>query len=62
MSQGSACSSHSREPSRVLSAMRVPPEHLNSLIRISFSPTHTMPDIDDLATHVIEICRAYNDA
>ncbi|WP_431820720.1 cysteine desulfurase family protein [Burkholderia sp. F1] len=62
VSQGSACSSHSLEPSRVLSAMRVPPEHLNSLIRISFSPTHTMPDIDDLATHIVEICHAYSDA
>ncbi|QRR11470.1 cysteine desulfurase [Burkholderia sp. MS455] len=62
VSQGSACSSHSLEPSRVLSAMRVPPEHLNCLIRISFSPNHTMQDIDELATHIVDICRAHSDA
>jgi cysteine desulfurase len=58
VSQGSACSSQSHTPSRVLSAMRVPPAQLNSTIRISFSPATTCPEVDRLAEHIIRIGHA----
>jgi cysteine desulfurase len=58
VSQGSACSSQSHAPSRVLSAMRIPPSRLNSTIRISFSSATTLHEVDNLAAHIIQIGHA----
>ena len=46
VSAGSACSSGSMKPSRVLAAMRVPPEIAGSVIRVSFGPQTTGDDVE----------------
>lgn len=46
ISAGSACSSGSMKPSRVLAAMGVPAEIAGSVIRISFGPQTSSDDID----------------
>jgi cysteine desulfurase len=46
ISAGSACSSGSMKPSRVLAAMQVPPELAGSTIRVSFGPSTREADID----------------
>lgn len=46
VSAGSACSSGSMKPSRVLSAMGVPPEIAATVIRVSFGPSTSESDID----------------
>lgn len=46
VSAGSACSSGSMKPSRVLLAMGVPGETAKSVIRVSFGPTTSEADVD----------------
>jgi cysteine desulfurase len=46
VSAGSACSSGSMKPSRVLSAMGVPEEVASTVIRVSFGPSTTEADIE----------------
>ena len=46
ISAGSACSSGSMKPSRVLAAMGVPPETSGSAIRVSFGPETSGDDVD----------------
>ncbi|NUQ17388.1 MAG: aminotransferase class V-fold PLP-dependent enzyme [Sphingomonas sp.] len=46
VSAGSACSSGSMKPSRVLTAMRVPDEIASTVIRVSFGPSTNESDID----------------
>jgi cysteine desulfurase len=46
VSAGSACSSGSMKPSRVLAAMSMPAEITGSVIRVSFGPQTTRDDID----------------
>ena len=46
ISAGSACSSGSMKPSRVLEAMRIAPEAADSVIRISFGPQTTSEEVD----------------
>ena len=46
VSAGSACSSGSMKPSRVLAAMGIPADLAQSVIRISFGPATSDVDID----------------
>jgi len=46
VSAGSACSSGSMKPSRVLAAMAVPADIAGSVIRVSFGPDTTSDDVD----------------
>lgn len=46
IASGSACSSGTIEPSRVLRAMGIEGERLHGAVRISFDPAHTEADID----------------
>ena len=46
VSAGSACSSGSMKPSRVLGAMGIPPEIAASVIRVSFGPDTSADDIE----------------
>ena len=46
VSAGSACSSGSMKPSRVLEAMGVPPEIAASTVRVSFGPDTSETDVD----------------
>ena len=46
VSAGSACSSGSMKPSRVLGAMGVPADIAASMIRVSFGPSTSEADID----------------
>ncbi len=46
VSAGSACSSGSMKPSRVLAAMGVPADLAGSVIRVSFGPTTSEHDVD----------------
>jgi cysteine desulfurase len=50
VSAGSACSSGSMKPSRVLSAMGTDPETTGSVIRVSFGPATSTADIDRFTT------------
>jgi cysteine desulfurase len=50
VSAGSACSSGSMKPSRVLSAMGTDPETAGSVIRVSFGPATSTADIDRFTT------------
>ena len=50
ISAGSACSSGSMKPSRVLSAMGVAPEIASSAIRVSFGPSTSEADVDRFVT------------
>jgi cysteine desulfurase len=45
-SSGSACSSHSLEPSRVLLAMGLSPQQSRGLVRFSFGFSSTQQDVD----------------
>jgi len=46
VSAGSACSSGSMKPSRVLAAMGIPEEIAASVVRVSFGPTTSESDIE----------------
>ena len=46
VSAGSACSSGSMKPSRVLAALGVPPDIAGSVIRVSFGPSTSQVDIE----------------
>jgi cysteine desulfurase len=46
VSAGSACSSGSMKPSRVLEAMGMPPEIAASTVRVSFGPETSETDVD----------------
>lgn len=46
VSTGSACSSHSLEPSHVLKAINLPNEYMNGTIRFTFSRFNTKKEID----------------
>jgi cysteine desulfurase len=46
VSAGSACSSGSMKPSRVLDAMGLPPEIASSVIRVSFGPSTCEADVE----------------
>jgi len=46
VSAGSACSSGSMKPSRVLGAMSIPDEFAARVIRVSFGPTTTSADVE----------------
>jgi cysteine desulfurase len=46
VSAGSACSSGSMKPSRVLAAMGVPAEFAACVIRVSFGPSTSEADVD----------------
>lgn len=50
VSAGSACSSGSMKASRVLGAMGIPEEIAGSVIRVSFGPATSEPDVDRLLT------------
>jgi cysteine desulfurase len=50
VSAGSACSSGSMKPSRVLEAMGVAPEVAGSVIRVSFGPDTSADDVDRFLT------------
>lgn len=50
VSAGSACSSGSMKPSRVLSAMGLPEELASTVIRVSFGPSTSEADIDRFLT------------
>jgi len=53
---GSACSSHARKHSAVLTAMGIPPKLMDSAIRISFSVQNTKVEVQ---TAVAEIAKQY---
>ncbi|HEX6784901.1 MAG TPA: aminotransferase class V-fold PLP-dependent enzyme, partial [Sphingomicrobium sp.] len=50
VSAGSACSSGSMRPSRVLGAMGLNPEVASTVIRVSFGPSTSEADIDRFMT------------
>ena len=50
VSAGSACSSGSMKPSRVLAAMGIAPEIAGTVIRVSFGPSTTDADIERFAS------------
>ena len=50
VSAGSACSSGSMKPSRVLEAMGVPAEIAGATIRVSFGPATSDADLDRFLT------------
>lgn len=60
ISRGSACSSTSEKPSRVLSSMMLDRKTINSTIRLSFSPYNTVDDVNMFCTHIIEYNVATN--
>lgn len=57
ISQGSACSSHSMAPSRILSAMSLSDEIITSTIRISFSHSNTQEEVEQLAEQLAACCK-----
>ena len=57
VSAGSACSSGSMKPSRVLAAMGVSPDEAGSVIRISFGPETSAGDVDRLVAEWRRIAR-----
>ncbi|EKO1959597.1 aminotransferase class V-fold PLP-dependent enzyme [Salmonella enterica] len=54
VSKGSACSNNSSVKSRVLSAMNVPHDEMESTIRISFSFHNTPEEIKTLSKTISE--------
>jgi cysteine desulfurase len=50
VSAGSACSSGSMKPSRVLQAMGLPEEIVSSTVRVSFGPDTSGHDLDRFLT------------
>jgi len=57
VSTGSACSSGSRLPSHVLSSIKVPPELVDSSIRISLGGDNTQEEIDKFGVKLVELVR-----
>ncbi|NDG83868.1 MAG: aminotransferase class V-fold PLP-dependent enzyme [Proteobacteria bacterium] len=55
VSHGSACKAKIVEPSRVLLEMGVPRELALNSIRVSFSPSNSEQDVDDLVDALLEI-------
>ena len=43
---GSACSAHSKEPSKILTGIGLTPEEARCSLRISFGPQNTLADVD----------------
>jgi cysteine desulfurase len=43
---GSACSAHSKEPSKILTSIGLTPEEARCSLRISFGPQNTLADVD----------------
>ncbi len=43
---GSACSAHSKEPSKILMGIGLTPEEARCSLRISFGPQNTVSDVD----------------
>lgn len=43
---GSACSAHSKEPSKILTGIGLSPEEARCSLRISFGPQNTLADVD----------------
>jgi cysteine desulfurase len=43
---GSACSAHSKEPSKILTGIGLTPEEARCSLRISFGPQNTLDDVD----------------
>lgn len=58
VSAGSACSSGSMKPSRVLQAMEISPELASSTIRVSFGPGTSEAEVDAFAEHWLRIAQA----
>ena len=54
-STGSACSSHTLEPSHVLKAIRLSPIQANSSLRISISKYTTEEDVDYFLEKLIKV-------
>lgn len=54
-SSGSACSSHSLEPSRVVSAMGFAPEQARGLVRFSFGHATTFEEVESVARRMRQI-------
>jgi cysteine desulfurase len=50
VSAGSACSSGSMKPSRVLAAMGVPEDVARCVIRVSFGPSTSQTDVERFLT------------
>ena len=57
-STGSACTSGQPEPSHVLRAIGLSPEHANASIRFGIGRFTTEHDVDEAARHVSNACRA----
>jgi len=57
VSTGSACSSGSQLPSHVLSAIKVPPELVDSSIRISLGRDNTPEELDKFGVKLIELVK-----
>jgi len=55
VSTGSACSSGSQLPSHVLSSIKVPPELVDSSIRISLGRNNTTEEIDKFGVKLLEL-------
>jgi len=43
---GSACSAHSKEPSKILTGIGLTPEEARCSLRVSFGPQTTVSDVD----------------
>ena len=48
---GSACSAHSKEPSKILTGIGLTPEEARCSLRISFGSQNTFADVDSLLAH-----------
>ncbi len=57
VSSGSACSSHKKEPSYVLTAIETPRELIDGSIRFSFSEMNTKEDVDATLAALIPIIK-----
>ena len=63
VSAGSACSSHKRKPSAVLSAMGLPKSQIENTVRISFSEENTEEEVDyclDVLKKLLPVLRKYS--
>ena len=62
ISAGSACSSHKRKPSAVLTAMGLPKSRIESTVRISFSEENTEEEVDyclEVLERLLPVLRRY---
>lgn len=59
VSMGSACNEGASEPSHVLIAMGLTPEEANSSIRISFSRSNTLEEIDKAAREIVSYVKEW---